>query len=71
MKHNSETFEKLEFQNEVENQHGKKIKPLRSYRVAEYFRYKFCNHLKSCEIVPQPCSSGTPQWNPKDDMNFV
>jgi hypothetical protein len=36
MKHKSETFEKFkEFQNEVENQRGKKIKALRSDRVFE------------------------------------
>ena len=38
MKHKTETFEKFkEFQNEVENQLGKKIKHLRSDRGGEYF----------------------------------
>ena len=37
MRHKSETFEKFkEFQNEVENQLGKKIKLLRSDRGGEY-----------------------------------
>src|SRR3954470_12140095 len=42
MKHKSETFEKFkEFQNEVENQLGKKIKPLRSDRGGEYLSHEF------------------------------
>jgi hypothetical protein len=37
IKHKSETFEKFkEFQNEVENQRGKKIKALRSDHGGEY-----------------------------------
>jgi transposase InsO family protein len=64
MKHKSETFEKFkEFQNEVENHHGKKIKALYSDHGGEYLRHKFSNHLKSCEIVPPLTPLGTPQRN--------
>jgi len=53
MRHKSETFEKFkEFQNEVENQRGKKIKALRSDRGGESLSHEFSNHLKSCGIVP-------------------
>ena len=64
MKHKSETFEKFkEFQSEVENQCGKKIKALRSDRGGEYLSHEFSNHLKSCGIVPQLTPPGTPQRN--------
>jgi transposase InsO family protein len=64
MKHKSETFEKFkEFQNEVENQRGKKIKALRSDRGGEYLSHEFSNHLKSCGIVSQLTPPGTPQRN--------
>ena len=64
MRHKSETFEKFkEFQNEVENQHGKKIKAFRSDRGGEYLSHKFSDHLKSCGIVPQLTSPGTLQRN--------
>jgi len=64
MKHKSETFEKLkEFQSEVENQCGKKIKVLRSDRGGEYLSHEFSNHLKSCGIIPQLMPFGTPQRN--------
>ena len=64
MKHKSETFEKFkEFQNEVENQRGKKIKALRSDRGGEYLSHEFCNHLKCCGIVPHLTPPGTPQRN--------
>jgi transposase InsO family protein len=64
MKHKSETFEKLqEFQNEVGNQCGKKIKALQSDRGGEYLSHEFSNHLKSCGIVPQLTPPGTPQRN--------
>jgi hypothetical protein len=53
MKHKSKSLEKFkEFQNEVENQRGKKIKALRSDHGAEYLRHEFSNHLKSYGIVP-------------------
>ena len=61
MRHKSETFEKFkEFQNEVENQRGKKIKDLQSDCGGEYLSHEFSNHLKSCEIVPQLTPPGTP-----------
>jgi transposase InsO family protein len=64
MKHKFETFEKVkEFQNEVENQRGKKIKALRSDRGGEYLSHEFSNHLKSCGIVPQLMPPRTPQRN--------
>jgi len=48
MRHKSETFEKFkEFQSEVENQRGKKIKALRSDRGGEYLSHEFSDHLKS------------------------
>src|SRR3954469_20312084 len=51
MRHKSETFEKFkEFQSEVENQRGKKIKALRSDRGGEYLSHEFSDHLKSCRI---------------------
>jgi len=64
MKHKSETFEKFkEFQNEVENQSGKKIKALRSDRGGKYLSHEFSNHLKSCRIVPQLTPPRMPQRN--------
>jgi transposase InsO family protein len=64
MKHKYETFEKFkEFQSELENQRGKKIKTLRSDRGGEYLSHEFSSHLKSCEIVPQLTPPGTPQRN--------
>ena len=64
MKHKSKTSEKFkEFQNEVENQCGKKIKALQSNRGGEYLSHEFSNHLKSCGIVPQLTPPGTPQSN--------
>src|SRR3954466_1900829 len=64
MKHKSETFERFkEFQNEVENQLGKKIKHLRSDRGGEYLSHEFGTHLKTCGIVPQLTPAGTPQRN--------
>ena len=64
MRHKSETFEKFkEFQNEVENQLGKKIKLLRSDRGGEYMSQEFDDHLKNRGIVPQLTPPGTPQRN--------
>ena len=64
MRHKSETFEKFkEFQNEVENQHGKKIEALRSDHGGEYLSHEFSDHLKSCGIVPQLTPPGAPQRN--------
>jgi transposase InsO family protein len=64
MKHKSEAFEKFkEFQNEVLNQLGKKIKFLRSDRGGEYMSHEFDDHPKSCGIVPQLTPPGMPQRN--------
>jgi transposase InsO family protein len=64
MKNKSGTFEKFkEFQSEVENQCGKKIKTLRSDRGGEYLSHEFSGHLKSCGIVPQLMPPVTPQRN--------
>ena len=52
---------KKEFQNEVQNQLGKKNKFLRSDRGGEYLSHEFGNHLKQCRIVPQLTPPGTPQ----------
>ena len=54
MKHKSETFEKFkEFQSEIENQHDRKIKFLRSNHGGQYLSYEFGLHLKQCGIVSQ------------------
>ncbi|KAJ9540834.1 LOW QUALITY PROTEIN: hypothetical protein OSB04_027340 [Centaurea solstitialis] len=46
MRHKSESFERFrEFQNEVQNQLGRKIKFLRSDRGGEYLSDEFDNHL--------------------------
>ena len=64
MRNKSETFEKFkEFQNEVENQRGKKIKALQFDRGGKYLSHEFSNHMKSCGIVPQLTPPGTPQRN--------
>ncbi|GJX60580.1 retrotransposon protein, putative, ty1-copia subclass [Tanacetum coccineum] len=52
MKHKHEVFETFNvFQNEVENQLGKKIKAIRSDRGGEYPSHEFVNHMKSCGIT--------------------
>jgi len=64
MKHKSEAFEKFkEFQNEVQNQLGKKIKFFRSDRGGEYMSHEFDDHLKSCGVVPQLTPLGMSQRN--------
>ena len=64
IKHKSETFEVFkEFQNEVENQLGRKIKMLRSDRGGEYLSLEFYDHLKNCGIVSQLSPPRTPQLN--------
>ncbi|GJT96976.1 retrotransposon protein, putative, ty1-copia subclass [Tanacetum coccineum] len=64
MKHKHEVFETFKvFQNEVENQLGKKIKVIRSDRGGEYLSYEFVNHMKSCGIVSQLTLPYTPQHN--------
>ncbi|KAK8632895.1 hypothetical protein V6N13_073274 [Hibiscus sabdariffa] len=58
------TLEKFkEFKNEVQNQHGKSIKALRSDRGGEYLSQDFDELLKECGIVSQLTPPGTPQWN--------
>ncbi|GKB39718.1 retrotransposon protein, putative, ty1-copia subclass [Tanacetum coccineum] len=62
MKHKHEVFETFKvFQNEVENQLGKKIKAIRSNRGGKYPSHKFVNHMKSCGIVSQLTLPYTPQ----------
>ncbi|KAL4378308.1 hypothetical protein GQ457_02G024570 [Hibiscus cannabinus] len=64
MRHKFEALEKFkEFKNEVQNQHGKSIKALRSDRGGEYLSQDFDELLKQCEIVSQLTPPGTPQWN--------
>ncbi|GKC69168.1 retrotransposon protein, putative, ty1-copia subclass [Tanacetum coccineum] len=64
MKHKHEIFETFKvFQNEVENQLGKKIKAIRSDRGSEYLSHEFFNHMKSCGIVSQLTPPYTPQYN--------
>ncbi|GJZ32697.1 retrotransposon protein, putative, ty1-copia subclass [Tanacetum coccineum] len=64
MKDKHEVFESFKvFQNEVENQLGKKIKAIRSDRVGEYLSHEFVNHMKSYGIVSQLTPPYTPQHN--------
>ncbi|KAJ9553519.1 hypothetical protein OSB04_017564 [Centaurea solstitialis] len=64
MRHKSESFERFrEFQNEVQNQLGGKIKFLRSDRGGEYLSDEFDNHLMECGIVSQLTPPYTPQMN--------
>ena len=52
MKHKSESFEMFKiFKNEVQNQLGKSIKALRSYRGGEYLSQEYSDHLKDCGII--------------------
>ncbi|GJY64508.1 retrotransposon protein, putative, ty1-copia subclass [Tanacetum coccineum] len=64
MKHKHEVFETFKvFQNEVENQLGKKIKAIRSNRGGEYLSHEFVNHMKSYGIVSQLNPPYTAQHN--------
>nr|GEX84862.1 hypothetical protein [Tanacetum cinerariifolium] len=64
MDHKHEVFEIFKvFQNEVENQLGKKIKVIRSDRRGEYLSHEFVNHMKSYGIVSQLTPPYTPQHN--------
>ncbi|KAJ9547245.1 hypothetical protein OSB04_019788, partial [Centaurea solstitialis] len=64
MRHKSESFERFrEFQNEVQNQLGRKIKFLRSDRGGEYLSDEFDNHLMEWGIVSQLTPPYTPQMN--------
>ncbi|GKF02976.1 retrotransposon protein, putative, ty1-copia subclass [Tanacetum coccineum] len=49
------------FQNEVENQRGKKIKAIRSNRGGEYLSHEFVNQMKICGIISQLTPPYTPQ----------
>ncbi|GJW45260.1 retrotransposon protein, putative, ty1-copia subclass [Tanacetum coccineum] len=51
------------FKNKVENQLGKTIKALRSYRGGEYISQEFKDYLKACGIVQQLTPPYTPQHN--------
>ncbi|GJU44629.1 retrotransposon protein, putative, ty1-copia subclass [Tanacetum coccineum] len=54
IKHKHEVFETFKvYQNEVENQLGKKIKAIRSGRGGEYPSHEFVNHMKNYGIVSQ------------------
>ena len=54
MKHKSESFEMFKiFKNKVQNQLGKNIKALRSYRGGEYLSQEFTDRLRDCGIVSQ------------------
>lgn len=64
IKHKSDTFEVFKrYQNEVENQLGRKIKVLRSDRGGEYLSIEFFDHLRNCGIVSQLTPPRTPQLN--------
>ncbi|KAJ9556119.1 hypothetical protein OSB04_010733 [Centaurea solstitialis] len=64
VKHKSDTFEVFKrYQNEVENQLGRKIKVIRSDRGGEYLSIEFFDHLRSCGIVSQLTPPRTPQLN--------
>ena len=75
MRRKSEAFEKFkEFQNEVQNQHGKTIKRLRSDRGGEYLSQEFEQHLRDCGIVSQWTPPYTPQHKwcfGKKESHFV
>ena len=64
MKHKSESFEMFKiFKNEVQNQLGKNIKALRSYRGGEYLSQEFTDHLRDYGIVSQLTPLWTLEWN--------
>ncbi|GKB11365.1 retrotransposon protein, putative, ty1-copia subclass [Tanacetum coccineum] len=64
LKHKHEVFETFKvFNNEVENQLGKTIKAIRSYRGGEYISQEFKDYLKANAIVQQLTPPYTPQHN--------
>ncbi|GKA98685.1 retrotransposon protein, putative, ty1-copia subclass [Tanacetum coccineum] len=68
MKHKNDVFETFKvFQNEGENQLGKKIKAIRSDRGGEDLSHDFVNHMKSCGIVSQL----TPPYTPQHNMGYA
>ena len=52
-----------EFKAQVENQTGKSIKTLRSYRGGEYLSTEFIEFLKEYDITSQLTLPGTPKLN--------
>ena len=64
MRYKSEAFEKFkEFINEVEKQHGRSIKSLRSDRGGEYLSQAFLDYLRDNGILSQWTPPCTPQHN--------
>ncbi|GJS66462.1 retrotransposon protein, putative, ty1-copia subclass [Tanacetum coccineum] len=64
LKHKHEVFETFKvFQKEVENQLGKTIKSLRSYRKGKYISQEFLYHLKEHGIIAHRTPPYTPQHN--------
>lgn len=64
MKRKNKAFDIFKiFQNEVQNQIGKKIKTIQLDRVGEYIGYEFDEHIKNYDIVSQLTPPGTPQHN--------
>ena len=64
MKRKSEAFEKFkELRAEVENQLGKRIKAIQSYRGGEYIFGDSRDYLIENGIVSQLTAPGTPQQN--------
>ncbi|GJR71161.1 retrotransposon protein, putative, ty1-copia subclass [Tanacetum coccineum] len=64
IKHKLDTFKVFKrYQNEVENQLGRKIKVLRFNRGGEYLSIEFFDHLKKCGIVSQLTPPRIPQLN--------
>ena len=63
-KNKRESFERFkEFKAQIENQIGKSIKTLRSYRAGEYLSTEFIKFLKEHGITSQLTPPGTPQLN--------
>ncbi|GJS54466.1 retrovirus-related pol polyprotein from transposon TNT 1-94 [Tanacetum coccineum] len=62
LKHKHEVFETFKlFKYEVENQHGKTLKALRSDQGDEYISQEFKDYLKACGIVQQLTPPYIPQ----------
>jgi hypothetical protein len=72
MRHKSESLERFkEFQNEVENQLGKK-KTLRLDRGDEYLSIEFNDHLKQCGIISYLTPSGTlVEWCVRAEVSYA
>ncbi|MCQ7012887.1 DDE-type integrase/transposase/recombinase, partial [Clostridioides difficile] len=64
LRRKSECFEKFkEYRADVEKQHGKSIKSLRSDRGGEYLAGEFRSYLSEAGIQSQLSAPGTPQQN--------